>query len=168
LKKHNLSRWEYLENIFFIPHTIFYSYKADSNISLKYEGLKKGFKMKFLLSILIIMSISAKANDRPTSNSAPNYNSIMDPVGSTSTTSTTTTTGSTSMDTPTNSTDSVSTGAASTVRTKTTRKTLEESCEKINGKMVCNQQKQTKIKRSVKNADAKKDESTAIPDSDLE
>ncbi|MBC7537958.1 MAG: hypothetical protein H7281_04005 [Bacteriovorax sp.] len=117
--------------------------------------------MKSILNLLIITSLSSFANDRPPSSSAPNYNSTMDPANSSRTT---TTTGATGYETP--SSDTVSTGASSTVRKKTTRKTLEESCEKIDGKMVCDQE--TKTQKTIKNSDATKDEPVDIPESDLE
>lgn len=120
--------------------------------------------MKKLLSLLLITSLtsfSSFSTDRPTASSAPNYNSTMDPANSTSTTIST---GATGYEPPV--IDTVHTGASATVRKKTIRKSLEESCEKINGKMVCDQE--MKIQKKIKNADATKDEPVDIPESDLE
>jgi hypothetical protein len=118
-------------------------------------------KVSALFLVSVLSSFSSYANERPDESSAPHYNSTMDPANSTSTTIST---GATGYEPPIK--DVVHTGASATVRKKTIRKSLEESCEKINGKMVCDQE--LKIQKKIKNTDATKDDPVDIPESDLE
>lgn len=115
--------------------------------------------MKIALSFLtIIISLSSIAGVYPPPKSAPQYNSGMDPANATS---------ESVIGSDTFESDIVKTKDSSTVRKKTTRKTMEESCEKIKGKMVCGEARKIHKDRKSKD-DLINDSSKIIPETELE